>query len=160
MLYLSFSLLVLRLVIELTLKTETEFVKRIITILRNCEDVDNPKDYYQSLKELSLKLGKEESTLFLQEVFEVLGNFDRLIIVNSLKKKDRCSCEFEAILQKSQPAVSRDLKKLEDIKLIQGWKKGKFIHYSLVKSTFDLFNQTLEKWFSSLENWFEELFAS
>ncbi|MHA2327254.1 MAG: ArsR family transcriptional regulator, partial [Candidatus Hodarchaeales archaeon] len=78
----------------------------------------------------------------------------------SIKKKDRCSCEFEAILQKSQPAISRDLKRLEDINLIQGWKKGKFIHYSLVKTTFNFFNQILENWFSGLENWFEELFDS
>jgi ArsR family transcriptional regulator len=147
-------------VITLTKENETEFKKRIISILHKCEGVDYPEDYYKHLEELSQSLRKEESYLFLQKIFEVLGNFDRLAIINSIKKKDRCSCEFEAILQKSQPAISRDLKRLEDVNLIQGWKKGKFIHYSLVKTTFNLFNQILENWFSAFENWFEELFDS
>ncbi len=63
------------------------------------------------------------------------------MIIEAISQKDMCLCEFEALLQKSQPAVSRDLKKLEKAQLIQGWKKGNFIHYSLIKSTFDRFRK-------------------
>ncbi len=61
------------------------------------------------------------------------------------------------MLQKSQPAISRDLRKLENVKLIQGWKKGKFIHYSLVKPTFNQLKTFLENWIESMGNWFEDL---
>jgi DNA-binding transcriptional ArsR family regulator len=137
-----------------------EFKQRIISILQHCEGISHPEDYYQNLMLLSQNLREEKSLLFLQQIFNVLGNRDRFLILNSLKTQDRCSCEFEALLQKSQPAVSRDLRILENMKLIQGWKKGNFIHYSLVKSTFDRFFLILEKWSSSLDNWFEELYAS
>ncbi|MHA1887447.1 MAG: ArsR/SmtB family transcription factor [Promethearchaeota archaeon] len=78
---------------------------------------------------------------FLNQIFSVLSNSDRLMIIEAISQKDMCLCEFEALLQKSQPAVSRDLKKLEKAQLIQGWKKGNFIHYSLIKSTFDRFRK-------------------
>lgn len=45
-----------------------------------------------------------------------------------------------------------------------GWAiaiaSSKFIHYLLIKTTFNIFNQILENWFSAFKNWFEELYDS
>ncbi|MHA1975474.1 MAG: ArsR/SmtB family transcription factor [Candidatus Hodarchaeales archaeon] len=136
---------------------EERFKTRIVQLLGKCEDIENAEDYYQNLKGLSTNLKSEELFLFIKSIFEVLGNTDRLLIINALREKDRCSCELEALLRKSQPAISRDLRKLEEVKLIQGWKKGKFIHYSLVKPTFNQLRKSLDTWFESIENWFGEL---
>jgi ArsR family transcriptional regulator len=134
-----------------------QFKTRIIQLLGKCENIHNAEEYYGSLKSLSTGLKSEKGFIFLKGIFEVLGNTDRLLIINALREKDRCSCELEALLQKSQPAISRDLRILEDARLIQGWKKGKFIHYSLIKSTFAQLNGFLNEWLESLENWFESL---
>jgi ArsR family transcriptional regulator len=144
-------------VIVVTQIDEERFKTRIVQLLGKCEDIENAEDYYQNLKGLSTNLKSEELFLFIKSIFEVLGNTDRLLIINALREKDRCSCELEALLRKSQPAISRDLRKLEEVKLIQGWKKGKFIHYSLVKPTFNQLRKSLDTWFESIENWFGEL---
>jgi ArsR family transcriptional regulator len=50
--------------------------------------------------------------------------------------KERCVCELEAILDKSQPSISHHLRELEKAGLIRGWKKGKYTYYNLVKEEF------------------------
>ncbi len=143
--------------INVTKIGEEQFKTRIIQILGKCEGIDNAEDYYHNLGALSMALKAEEPFLFINSIFEVLGNTDRLLIINALREKDRCSCELEAMLQKSQPVISRDLRKLENLKLIQGWKRGNFTHYSLVKPTFNQLKTFLADWFESIGNWFEEL---
>ncbi|MHA2095371.1 MAG: ArsR family transcriptional regulator, partial [Candidatus Hodarchaeales archaeon] len=83
---------------------EERFKTRIVQLLGKCEDIENAEDYYQNLKGLSTNLKSEELFLFIKSIFEVLGNTDRLLIINALREKDRCSCELEALLRKSQPA--------------------------------------------------------
>ena len=146
-----------KIVIFLTQIDKKQFNARIIQLLGKCEDIENAEEYYRSLKSLSTDLKSEKGFIVLKGIFEVLGNTDRLLIINALRKKDRCSCELEALVQKSQPAISRDLRILEDARLIQGWKKGKFIHYSLIKSTFVQLRGFLDEWFESFENWFERV---
>jgi ArsR family transcriptional regulator len=82
------------------------------------------------------------------------GNPERFLIIDSLREKDRCVCEFEGILQKTQPAVSHHIKILEQIQLIRGWKKGKFTHYSLVEKKFKEFKDLFQEWNESITNWF------
>jgi ArsR family transcriptional regulator len=54
-----------------------------------------------------------------------------LIIFSTLKEKDRCVCELEAILKKSQSSISHHLQILEETGVIKGWKKGKFTYYGI-----------------------------
>lgn len=75
----------------------------------------------------------------------MLGNKERLIIVTVLKDKDRCVCELEAILDKSQPSISHHLRELEKLNLIRGWKKGKFTYYSLLKDNLNSYIEKIEK---------------
>jgi len=60
-----------------------------------------------------------------------MSNNERFIIFNALKERDRCVCELEVILNKSQPSISHHLRILEGAGLIRGWKKGKFTYYGI-----------------------------
>ena len=60
------------------------------------------------------------------------NNIDRVPgIVKSLIGKERCVCELEAILDKSQSTISHHLRKLERANLITGFKKGNYTYYHL-----------------------------
>ena len=62
-----------------------------------------------------------------------ISSIERLILLKSLIKKDRCVCELEVILDKSQSTVSHHLRKLETSELVKGYKKGNFTYYHLNK---------------------------
>jgi len=57
-------------------------------------------------------------------------------------------------MEKAQASVSHHLKILEQAGLIKGWKKGKFTHYSLMRTKFERFTEILTRWIASTRNWF------
>jgi ArsR family transcriptional regulator len=129
----------------------------IIETLSLCEDINEPIKHYRDLKDLGESFKKDPDMLLLSDYFKALGNKQRFIILESLKEKDRCVCELEAILHKSQPVVSHHLKKLENAHLIKGWKKGKFTHFSLIKNSFKQIAEILSKLVKNSTNWFGEV---
>lgn len=131
---------------------------KIIETLSSCSDIDDPDEYYDELVDFSKKSRKDDDFRFMLNILNALGNMDRLLILHALKKKDRCVCELEAILNKTQPAVSHHLKILEKANLIHGWKKGKFTHYSLINQTFRSFNKMWTEWNDEATNWFSTIF--
>lgn len=122
--------------------------------MENCDGISNAQTHYDMLLSLKSQFIQDSQKVLLSDILEAFGNKDRFLILDILAGKDRCVCELEAILQKTQPAVSHHLKILEKHQLIRGWKKGKFTHYSLVRSRFQLFLDNWNKWFSSVNNWF------
>ena len=112
-----------------------------------CEDIINTDEYFKELQELGENLRKDNQLNNLLVFLNAISNKERLIIFSSLKEKDRCVCELEVILNKSQPSISHHLRILEGAGLIRGWKKGKFTHYDIIKekisSYLDLLNQEL-----------------
>ena len=121
--------------------------KEIKVTLSKCEDVENVDDYFDQLSILREELKQNNFFGDLTKFFSALANKKRITILNILKKKDRCVCEIEAILDESQPAVSHHLRILEKAGLIKGWKKGKFTHYDIVKEQYsrylEMFNEEL-----------------
>lgn len=107
--------------------------EKIIGMLCSCKGEDVGEPYFQELRKKGENLKKNEIIEKLNNFLSALGNKDRLMIVDVLKKKDLCVCELEAILDKSQPAISHHLKILEECGLIRGWKKGRFTYYSIEK---------------------------
>ena len=105
----------------------------------NCVDSDT---LFNQLSQLGKNLRYDSQLNEFVNLFRVLGNMERLMIINVLRDKDRCVCELEAILDKSQPSISHHLRELEKLNLIQGWKKGKFTYYSLNK---EVFNSNLDQ---------------
>ena len=130
---------------------------KILQTLKSCTDFGNAAEHYRGLKIFGEKLKKNPQTSLMIRTFEALGNPDRIFILESLKKQDRCVCELESILQKSQPAISHHLKILENLKLIRGWKKGKFTHFSLVKPNFRKALKLFTGLIDETSNWFGEL---
>lgn len=97
------------------------------------------------MQQLGKNLQFDKNLNLITDFFSLLGNKERLIIATVLKDKDRCVCELEAILDKSQPSISHHLRELEKLNLIRGWKKGKFTYYSLLKDNLNSYIDKIEK---------------
>ena len=116
-------------------------------MLCTCKECSNSNSFFNNL----LKFGKEleENKTFdaIEKFTLALASKERLIIINALKEQDRCVCELETILNKSQSTISHHLRKLVVAGLIQGYKKQKFTYYHLFKEelvkNLDILNQAL-----------------
>ncbi|MFW9773522.1 MAG: ArsR/SmtB family transcription factor [Candidatus Thorarchaeota archaeon] len=105
-------------------------------MLCSCEDSSDSEKHFNNLQRLGAHLKLDDKTSSTLTFLNALGNLERLTIINALKEKDRCVCELEVILDKSQPSISHHLRELEKANLIRGWKKGKFTYYSLLENEF------------------------
>ena len=128
--------------------------QKIIDTLASCDTFGDPALFYADLIEKRANFDDDPDKKYMIAVLEAFGNSDRFLILDMIRQKDRCVCELEAILAKSQPAVSHHLKILEQCNLIQAIKVGKFSHYSLKKKEFDHFLGLWNSWFSEISNWF------
>ena len=105
--------------------------KEIISTLASCKEHGDPEKYFKELRELGDKLINDEQLDGQVNFLNAIGNNERIIILTILKNKERCVCELEAILDKSQPSISHHLRILEAAGIIRGWKKGKFTYYGV-----------------------------
>jgi ArsR family transcriptional regulator len=128
--------------------------EEIIATLSTCDSISDAKQYYHDLLTLKAQSESDPQKHLLKEILIAFGDENRFLILDMLRQKDRCVCELEAIIQKTQPAISHHLKILEKAHLIQGWKKGKFTHYSLVKENFEEYLRLWTTWISNVSNWF------
>ncbi|MFX0027560.1 MAG: ArsR/SmtB family transcription factor, partial [Candidatus Hermodarchaeota archaeon] len=105
------------------IKTDRE--TEIKEMLCSCDECFDSDKYFKHLQQLGKNLRFDEKLNSILTFLNALGNKERITIINALKEKDRCVCELEAILDKSQPSISHHLRELEKANLIKGWKKGK-----------------------------------
>ncbi len=66
-----------------------------------------------------------------RDFLKALAHESRLIILCLLCEKERTVAELEDILQQRQPAVSQQLARLREDRLVTTRRDGKHIHYSL-----------------------------
>ena len=121
--------------------------QEIKKMLCDCKDCLDPKpDFYKLLK-LGKELEENKNLDAIARFTSAIASKERLFIINALKEKDRCVCELETILNKSQSTISHHLRKLVAVGLIQGYKKQKFTYYHLfkeeLKHNLTTFNQNL-----------------
>jgi ArsR family transcriptional regulator len=64
-------------------------------------------------------------------ILKLLGDKTRLTMIKILDSNDCCVCEFVALFNASQPAISQHLRKLKDAGLVKESRKGQWIFYSL-----------------------------
>ncbi len=126
---------------------------KIIQTLSKCDGIPDATKHYGELQELKEHFTKDSDKQMLCKILEAIGNQDRYLILDALAESDKCVCEIEAILNKAQSTVSHHLAILENVGLIRGWKKGKFTHYSLSKTTFKQFTKLWGTWVQSGGNW-------
>lgn len=115
---------------------KTKRKETIKKMLCSCEKCGDSEIVFKSLHEFGENLQFDDFFSEILNFLTALGSRERLTIILALKEKDRCVCELEAILDKSQPSISHHLRELEKVNLIRGWKKGKFTYYSLIKNEF------------------------
>ncbi|WKA54744.1 ArsR/SmtB family transcription factor [Planococcus shixiaomingii] len=68
-------------------------------------------------------------------VLKLLGDKTRLAMMKLLEKNECCVCEFVALFDISQSAISQHLRKLRDAGLVKETRKGQWIFYSLNKKS-------------------------
>ncbi|MBN2149933.1 MAG: winged helix-turn-helix transcriptional regulator [Candidatus Lokiarchaeota archaeon] len=129
---------------------------RIIETLGKCDGIPDPAKHYVDLLKIKEYFQKNQENRLCMEKLSALGNHERLLILETLAEKDRCACELEAIIDKAQASVSHHIKVLEQAGLIRGWKKGRFTHYSLVRSGFDDLAGFVSRLIANAKNWFGE----
>ncbi|HLO12910.1 MAG TPA: metalloregulator ArsR/SmtB family transcription factor [Pseudoneobacillus sp.] len=79
-----------------------------------------------------------ESTVELESVaniLKLLGDKTRLTMIKILDNHDCCVCEFVAMFNATQPAISQHLRKLKDAGLVGETRRGQWIIYSLKKES-------------------------
>lgn len=67
----------------------------------------------------------------LTKVLKTLADQNRLRILKLLEKKKLCVCELSSILGITQPSISRHLKKLKSVGLINEEQEGFWTNYFL-----------------------------
>jgi DNA-binding transcriptional ArsR family regulator len=119
-------------------------IKKILCSRDSCS---NSNACFEELLELGKNLEENEKLDVIERFTSAISSKERLIIINALKEQDRCVCELEAILNKSQSTISHHLRKLVSAGIIQGYKKQKFTYYHLFKEEItyylEIFNQVL-----------------
>ncbi|MHA1509713.1 MAG: ArsR/SmtB family transcription factor [Promethearchaeota archaeon] len=122
----------------------TQEIKKMLCACKNCS---NSSSDFDSLLKLGRNLEDNKNLDAIERFTSAIASKERLIIINALKEQDRCVCELEAILNKSQSTISHHLRKLVAVGLIQGYKKQKFTYYHLfkeeLKHNLATFNQNL-----------------
>ncbi len=112
-----------------------------------CKECSNSNGFFNNLLKLGKELEENKTFEAIEKFSLALASKERLIIIHALKEQDRCVCELETILDKSQSTISHHLRKLVVAGLIQGYKKQKFTYYHLFKEelvkNLDILNQTL-----------------
>jgi len=113
-----------------------------------CSDICDTTQYFEKLQNLGRELKSNEAFLNLSNFGLALSSVERIIILDALKERDRCVCELEAILDKSQSTISHHLRKLERANLIKSYKKGNYNYYGLKKDQFASNLEVLNKMFT------------
>jgi ArsR family transcriptional regulator len=78
------------------------------------------------------------------EVFKALGHPTRLYMVESLAKGEKCVCEFVDEIKADFSTISKHLTVLKKAGLIEGEKRGKWVHYRLTFTCVESFIECVE----------------
>ena len=76
-------------------------------------------------------------------LFQALADQTRLRVLNLLNEGELCVCYFVAILDETQPKISRHLAYLRRAGLVNARRDGKWMHYSLAKPISPILDATL-----------------
>ena len=67
----------------------------------------------------------------LVQVLKAVADKNRLRIIKMLEKKKMCVCELAAVLEITQPSVSKHLKILNNAGIIKDERNSQWVDYSL-----------------------------
>ncbi|HEX9652568.1 MAG TPA: metalloregulator ArsR/SmtB family transcription factor [bacterium] len=67
----------------------------------------------------------------LTETFKLLGDPTRLKILLALNEAEMCGCDLSALLGVTRSAISHQLRRLRNLRLVKFRREGKIAYYSL-----------------------------
>ena len=79
----------------------------------------------------------------ISKKLKVISDPKRLRIIDILSCDQLCACEILEKFNISQPTLSHDMRKLEEVGLVTSWKEGKNTYYSLDKNSLDEIEDSL-----------------
>ena len=79
----------------------------------------------------------------ISKKLKVISDPKRLRIIDILSCDQLCACEILEKFNISQPTLSHDMRKLEEVGLVTSWKEGKNTYYSLDKDSLDKIEDSL-----------------
>ncbi|MBE6926560.1 MAG: helix-turn-helix transcriptional regulator [Ruminococcaceae bacterium] len=88
-------------------------------------------DHTKILAQLQQQMPTEDSLHRLTELFKSFGDGTRMKILYALSISDMCVCAIAELLEMEQSAISHQLKKLRQAKLVSSRREGRTIYYML-----------------------------
>ena len=79
----------------------------------------------------AIQIPDDKELEFKSRIFKVIGDPNRLKIIEILKSGENCQCEIIPLIAQSQPTVSRHLKLLEEAGLLVSRKVGTKMFYKV-----------------------------
>ncbi|MFO3717692.1 ArsR/SmtB family transcription factor [Anaerococcus sp. ENR1011] len=79
----------------------------------------------------------------ISKKLKVISDSKRLKIIDMLSCDELCACEILEKFDISQPTLSHDMRKLEEVGLVSSRREGKNIYYSLDKASLDEIEDSL-----------------
>lgn len=75
-------------------------------------------------------IGRDVATS-ISDVFRVLSDPTRVLIIHALSLAELCNCDLASILGISESAVSHQMRELRLLKLVTAEKRGRMVYYRL-----------------------------
>ena len=94
----------------------------------HCERQCLHQDRIERVRGAMLPEGAAEG---LAEIFGLLGDRTRVLILHALSQGELCVCDISAVLGTTSSAVSHQLRLLRTAKLVKARKEGKNVYYTL-----------------------------
>lgn len=127
-------------------------LKQLEVLMKCKEEGTDINKYIDDLKQLQEEVENNQDFIDLLKIFKALADKTRFLIFQLLvHKEEMCICEFQVLTDLKQPTISHHVQKLEEIDLIEGIKRGKFIHYRLKNSSILEYLKLIKK-ISNLKN--------
>ncbi len=99
-----------------------------------------------------LEIDVADEKINLVEWLKSFSNPERFLILEILKSQPSKLDDIQFYIGKSQSTSSHHIKKLEKTGFLKGWKKGKYIYYSLDKPKMKEFVYLWENWLKNLSS--------
>ncbi|SHE36486.1 transcriptional regulator, ArsR family [Seinonella peptonophila] len=100
----------------------------IVKEVDTCEITVIHEEQVQHAKESMLP---EDQIARLSTVFQAFSDPTRLRILHSLRQNEMCVCDLAASLEMTQSAVSHQLRKLKQARMVSNRKEGRTVYYRL-----------------------------
>ncbi len=89
--------------------------------------------------------------LNMETFFLALADKTRLRLLNLMRDEEICVCFFTAVLDESQPKISRHLAYLRNAGLVEARRDGKWMHYRIIEPENEVAQKVLRETLAGLK---------